>query len=499
MPIDAPPPAPSPAAELPLLDAADLRHYDWLNVPIWVFDIDLPGIPWANPAGLAFWHAATVDELRQRDYSDISAAARTRLMASMQQHAQGRLVREPWTLYPHDEPMTSVLLSRGVRLADGRQAILFASEPLAASYDPGMLRGIEALRHTPLRVALHRLDGGAALMRNPAALAAFGPVEDDGGTTDFVGLFVDPGVGLAILDTVRGGHTHDGEALLRTRQGERWHAVDGRAVRDPVTGAAMLQFNARDISDLKAALAALENARDAAEVAHRAKSTFLANMSHEIRTPMNGVVGLTRVLLDTPLNARQRHFMELVLNSAQSLMQVIDDVLDMSRMEAQQLVLHPQPANLRDLMRLALGPLQIQAQGRQLEFEWSIDPTVPAMVVIDGPRWRQVLLNLAGNALKFTERGRVDIQVSVTAREGPQLLLACTVQDTGIGMTPEQIDVVFQPFTQADSSVTRRYGGTGLGLSIARNLAHHMGGSIDVRSEPGRGSVFRFAVPAEAA
>ncbi|WP_284616492.1 hybrid sensor histidine kinase/response regulator [Aquabacterium humicola] len=481
----------------PLLGFDELRHYEWLQLPMWVFDADRSAIPWANEAGLVFWRATTGDELAARDFSDISPAARERLVASMAQHAQGRLVRESWTLYPRDEPLTSELVSRGVRLPDGRPAILFASEPLAASYDASMLRGLEALRHAAVRVALHRIDGGPALMRNPAALAAFGPIDgaDAQPEPTLDALLVEPALTEAIVETVRDGQAYAGEALLRTRDGERWHAIDARAVRDPVTGNAVLQFNARDISDLKAALAALEAARDAAEAANRAKSAFLANMSHELRTPMNGVLNLTRLVLETRLEPRQRHFLELSLQSAQGLMQIIDDVLDLSKIEADKMQLAPLPVSLNEVLRGALAPLQVQATQRGLAFDWTIDADVPDAVVADAPRWRQILLNLAGNALKFTEQGGVRVHLQKLAADASHALLACSVKDSGIGMTAEQLAVVFEPFTQADSSVTRRYGGTGLGLSIVRRLVQLMGGRIEVDSHPGVGSCFRFVVP----
>jgi signal transduction histidine kinase len=480
-----------------LLHWDDLHHYSWLQVPAWVFDHEHLCNRWANAAGLLFWHADSEVEFCARDLRDASSVVTDRLAAIAVQAAQGKVVREQWTLYPRDQPVTSELVARGIRLPDGRMGLFFASEPLAASYDAAALRGMEAIRHTPVRIALHPMEGGAPLMRNPAATTAFGAADDSEGAPGFADLFEQPELPAQILEHARSGLVHTGEALLATLNGPRWHAIDTRAVRDPVTGHAVLQFNARDISDMKAALAALESARDAAEAASRAKSSFLANMSHEIRTPMNGVIGLTQLLLNTPLQATQRQYVELALDSARALMQIIDDILDLSKVEAGKFTLNPQPMSLRETLSQALAPLKVQAATRQLQLEWKVDDDVPDTVVADGPRWRQILLNLAGNALKFTEAGLVLVHLQRAASDEHQLLLACSVRDSGIGMTAEQLARVFEPFTQADASVTRRYGGTGLGLSIVQRLVQLMGGSVEAESLPGQGSCFRFIVPVE--
>jgi len=491
--IEAPQP-PAGTQALPLLAFDDLGHYAWLQVPMWVFDVDQMRVCWANAAGLDFWRADQLATLATRDFSDASPAALLRLRASMQLHADGRRLREAWTLYPMGQPLTSSLVSRGIWLADGRQAILFCSEPLAASYDADMLRGIEALQHTPVRVLLYPVDGGAAVMRNPAAVAAFGPAANsDHAPIDL--LFVDPGPANAVQAAVAQGQGHAGEARLHTLQGPRWHAIDARTVRDPVSGTPMLLVNAQDITDLKAALVALETARDTAETANRAKSSFLANMSHELRTPMNGVLGLTELVLAGTLDDRQRHFLQLAHHSAQSLMQIINDILDASKIEAGRLKLVLDPVALREVLTRALAPLQVQARQRGLALDFDIATDLPERVVTDGQRWCQVLVNLVGNALKFTATGGIAVHLVWRPQDDHSLLLECSVLDTGIGMSSEELKMVFEPFTQADASITRRYGGTGLGLSIARRLVHLMGGQIDVQSSPGLGSCFRFVVP----
>ena len=470
-----------------MLDVADLAHYAWLQVPMWVFDVEQMRVCWANAAGLAFWRADQLSALTARDFSDASPTTLLRLRASMQLHADGRRLQEAWTLYPMGQPLTSSLVSRGIRLADGRQAILFCSEPLAASYDADMLRGIEALQHTPVRVLLYPLDGGNAVMRNPAAVAAFGLVANPG-AGPVHSLFADPDSASALQAAAAQGQGYAGEARLLTLQGPRWHAVDARTVRDPVSGAPMLLLNAQDITDLKAA-------RDTAETANRAKSSFLANMSHELRTPMNGVLGLTELVLSGMLDDRQRHFLQLAHQSAQSLMRVINDILDISKIEADRLTLVFEAVPLREVLTRALAPLQVQAEKQALALACNIAANLPERMVMDPQRWCQVLVNLVGNALKFTATGSVTVQLDCRPQGEHGLLLDCSVQDTGIGMSPDELKIVFEPFTQADASITRRYGGTGLGLSIARRLVQLMNGQIEVQSSPGLGSCFRFVVP----
>jgi signal transduction histidine kinase len=485
----------------PLLDSRCLPYYEWLDVPAWVFDPHRMRTTWANAAGCAYWLASSREELLARDFSDASESARARLALTMQAHARGEVLRESWTLYPRGQPVTSILVSRGIVQEDGSQALLFVSERLPASVDADTLRGVDAVQHTTVRIALHALPGGGVLMRNPAAAQTFGPVPATAskGQRDFEAMFTEPAIAARITAQARNGQTFSAELELQTLQGQRWHAVDVRPVLDPVSGRKAMQFNARDIGDLKAVQKALETARLVADNANMAKSAFLANMSHEIRTPMNGVLGLTELVLQTELNDKQRQFITLAHQSAQGLMVIINDLLDVAKIEAGQMLLERQAFSLKQCISEALSPLALTASDKSLRLEWRVAEAVPDTLIGDAARLRQVLINLVGNALKFTEAGEVRVEVTEassvdTPGEAGALDLNFAVHDTGIGMTPDQLSRVFEPFTQADSSITRRYGGTGLGLTIVARLVKLMGGEVQVTSEPGAGSCFAFTL-----
>ncbi len=377
-----------------------------------------------------------------------------------------------------------------------------ASTPLLLDYS-GSFRFVErhAAEHDcgrffelaldPMCLGTHR---GDCLRINSAWEKAFGFSEAELKRTNFIEMVHpdDRHAAIAELEKrVAGLPTLAFECRFRCKDGSyKWCLTSAHS-----EGAQGLVYVVgKDITLRRKVEADLKAAKEAAEAANRAKSEFLANMSHELRTPMNGIIGLTEVTLETELTDEQREYLEGVKTSADALLGILNDILDFSKIEARKLNFDAVEFDARKTIESAVHALAVRAHQKNLELTSYIEPDVPAALIGDAGRLRQILINLIGNGVKFTEHGSVTLGVERLSEERGQAELHFSVADTGIGIPASKQRAIFQSFNQVDSSLTRRFGGTGLGLSIASQLVHMMGGRIWVESEEGHGSIFHFTV-----
>ncbi len=342
---------------------------------------------------------------------------------------------------------------------------------------------------------------GRIVYANPALVRMLGEDSaDDCVGKNFATAYFSEGTAdslqTAIIPALQRGGTWHGELELQAIDGRRV-PIEANAfvICDEHSQSPNLGVILSDITARKEAERQLAEAKEKAEAASAAKSQFLANMSHEIRTPMNGVIGMTGLLLDTELSSRQRHYAETIRGSGEVLLALVNDILDFSKIEAGKLKLELLDFDLHDLLESFAAPLAMRAKSKGIEFSCEVEPAVPSRVHGAPGRLRQILTNLAGNAVKFTQQGRVTVRVSRIAETAATSVIRFAVRDTGVGIPPEQREMLFEKFTQADASTTRRFGGTGLGLAISKQLAELMGGEIGVTSQVGVGSEFWFTVP----
>ncbi|MEI7894191.1 MAG: ATP-binding protein, partial [Myxococcales bacterium] len=388
---------------------------------------------------------------------------------------KGQVLKEQWTLYPKGKPVTVLVTRVGLVLPSGDLASLHEARLSATDVDVSSLRGVEAMRHTSLRIAMHRLDG-VAVMRNPAALRTFGKLDPDIQRDDFAALFQSPEEAIKARTLALDGQVYSEQVELCCLEGPTWHGIDVRRGLDPATGDPVLLINARDISDRIRVEEALKQALDA-------EKNFLASMSHEIRTPLNSVLGFIELVRGTPLTDQQKAFLDNADISARHLLSLIDDVLDVSKIEAGQLNLGKEEVDLEEVLLESLVIVSTRVKkGVELGFDL---PELPSLVFGDRVRIKQIFVNLLGNATKFTEHGSIRLKLSPQVGQGGHVTIS--VEDTGIGIRPEMVPKLFAPFRQAHSS---HFGGSGLGLFLSRSLARMMGGDIDVESRLGQGTTF---------
>jgi signal transduction histidine kinase/CheY-like chemotaxis protein len=465
-------------------------YLDALDTVLWIYDTDHKRVLWANRAALRVWNAASLDELRARDLSiDMSRSVEQRLKQYQEDFiSHDATFREAWTIYPKGQPRMLRLAYRGYRLPDGRMAMLCeGTEEINAT--PEAMRSVEALLHTSVVISLFGLNG-ELLYCNPAARACYG-----GGARYLDARFASHGQAESILATVQAEGMFEGAVAVTTLNGERWHQIRAFLCRDAVTGDQAMLFSETDVTETHLARLALMDSRNEAVEASRLKTEFVANMSHEIRTPLNGVLGLAQLMHNTALSAEQADLLTMIESSGKALLGIIEDILDISKIEAGEIELARETFGLHDLVQEAIDTVFVAASSRGIAINRQIDDSIPERLWGDTKRLRQVLINLLGNAIKFSRDEDVDLRVEP---DGDGVLRFCVI-DRGVGIPPDQQGTIFERFRQVDGSLTRSHGGTGLGLAICKTLVELMGGQIGMTSVVGQGSTFWFTIPREAA
>ena len=492
---------------------------------------------WGNKASLDLWNADSLEELLNRNYSgDMSEATSRRLKDYLERFQNDerfkeqvsradfvklmfpfeildgpqtillrRLSRKPlqWTYYPKGKGPTTVnVCLSGIFVEGGRLLMLNEAASVATDeIDQSSLRGIEMLRHLPVSVCQFNIEG-EIMHQNPEALDVFGSPERKRKASSLVGdpgqkeenhfcsRFVDKELGNRVFEEVaKNGNDYCVEAQQYTKSGPRWTAIKVRRARDPVTESPVILYSARDITDVI-------EAKKEADEANMQKSEFLAVMAHEIRTPLHQVIGFIELLGQTDLTIEQTEFVHLLNSSALSLMAIINDLLDYTKLEAGKMDLESIPFEPKGVVDGIVAAIEGKVKAKGLEIQCFQSSGIPVKIVGDPNRLRQILLNLVNNATKFSHKGTIRVSMA-RIKEDPlgHVVLRFCVEDTGIGISPEHQQHIFKKYKQADPSVARNYGGTGLGLAICQSLVNLMGGKIGVESEVGKGSNFWFELP----
>jgi len=454
--------------------------WDALSRAVWLFDpVSCRGL-YANPPALELWGAQSRDELLARDFSQLSPAVRARTDRLAQATADGAVVTERWTFYPHGEPLTVKAAISTFRMRDGRAVLLF--EAASEETNEGERRAVEALRHTSSLITLFDRDG-RAVFSNPAAFRTYGP-----GELGFAERFAEPEAGARMLGRATAGEACADLRRVKTPEGERWHHLDARPVTDPATGAPGVLLNEQDVTAQIEAERAARTAEQRAGLAE-ARQRFLANMSHELRTPLNAILGFAAVLEARVGDEDMRGQARRIGAAGETLLGAVNDMILLAALDAGEVTLKAEPFEPATVARGAAARFASEAADKGLSLTVEAEPG--AAVVGDSERLGLILDHFVGNAVKFTETGGIVIRVDAAARDG-QADLTISVTDTGPGIDESRVAALFDRFVQSDDGATRRKSGGGLGLAVCKELADLMDGAVRAAAPPAGGARFEL-------
>lgn len=452
-------------------------NIEQLRNPIWIYDVEKYKLFWANRAGLEFWEADTLDELVQRDFkSDATEATQQTLEGYINEFRKGNVIDKWWRISPKDVDKHVLCRFSGIHIDDGRLAML------VEAHSSILIEHVSQSSSTASIICLFNQQG--ELKSNNRLFS-----EQFGSDITSFSQLVRHTITLEQVIAHSGDKPFETELLLATTDGLRWHRLEAALQDAKVDSGRNIVATMIDIHENKLK-EELIIAKNKAEEAVKIKANFLANMSHEIRTPMNAIIGFADIL-STNKNVDEAglQHIQTIRNSSKSLLAIINDILDFSKFEAGKMNIETVCFNLDNLLADCIKVVDLNLKEKDLSIDLDIQFERPYRVMGDPTRLRQVIMNLIGNAIKFTDQGGVTLSVKKAADAE---FIECSVADTGIGMSQTQIETVFESFSQADSSTTRKFGGTGLGTTISRQIVEAMGGEISVTSKKGKGTKFTF-------
>lgn len=457
-----------------------------IETAVWIYDFTAGSIIWSNPAAQRLWEADSAEDLAARDLTaDMSESVAAKLQHYREDFRDASAsVVETWSFYPKGIPHRVKVKCRGVWLNDDAPAMLVEVIEQERS-EADNTRSVEALLHTTVMISLYSEDG-TWLYGNPAARAAFG-----GGVHGLTERIVPSDAAEAFKAELYDKGSASLTAEVRRSDGVRWHEIVGKLCRDAVTGQRALLISESDVTAVQTARFAHQQAEQAAIEATQQKTEFLTTMSHELRTPINSVLGVTELLDAKLIDPEHRALLDMIKDAGQTLLKTITGILDLSKIEEGQLVLEQiefRPSDLVPQLRSIHGAT---ASANETRLTLSTTGSVEQPRLGDPHRIEQVLNNLIGNAIRFTRGGEVLVEIACQTPDALDL----KVSDTGLGMTEDQSNRIFEKFAQAETATARTHGGSGLGLAITRGLVEAMGGQITLTSAPNQGTTVTVTLP----